>query len=181
MHALRVVSLLALLAGSVVSKKLNDVTTLKPIPKRLKGRDDKPAVAPTTNLTLEYGLDYNPIVRVGLDMAKPAVLLEEVADIVNVTCSDDALAVTFSSKQSFLDAIAFWAGKGGLVFFTFHGGSCDDGVERGIYAVNKFEGNAETLVVNARAAKKDVAATASMSPSFLSHTHTSPSILSTRC
>ncbi|KAL8301076.1 hypothetical protein RB593_000059 [Gaeumannomyces tritici] len=163
MHALNAFGLLALLVGSAASRSIKDVTTLKPIPKRpaaLQGLDDGAAVAPSTSVKLEYGLDAKPMVEVKLDMAKPTVLLEEVADVVNVTCSDGGLAVEFKSKQSFLDAVAAWAGKGDLVFFTNHNGACDNGLERGIYEVNKFEGNAEKLVVNASAAKKDVASTA---------------------
>ncbi|KAH6974727.1 hypothetical protein EDB80DRAFT_595415 [Ilyonectria destructans] len=162
MNAFRYLSCLALLASTALAGSLQEVTTLKPISKAksLQARTDDSAVAPSKIVALEYGIDSEPLVHVDLDMQNPTVLLEDVASIDNVTCTDGFIAVSFTSKDSFLAAVAIWSNKGDLVFFTNHLGGCDTEEERGVFLVNRLSGNAETLTLTAHAEKKDVASTA---------------------
>lgn len=155
-------SLLALLAGTALARSHQEVTHLKPITKGkgLQARADEAAVAPTTSVNLDYGLDSEPMVHVELEMQIPTVLLEDVASIKNVSCSSGSLSVFFTTSDGFEAAVATWVGKGDLVFFTNHLGGCDAEVERGIFKVNKVSGDKETLTILAQAEKKDVASTA---------------------
>ncbi|TLD33588.1 hypothetical protein PspLS_01674 [Pyricularia sp. CBS 133598] len=163
MVVLRYSGLVALLASTAFAgKSIKDVTTLKPIPKHssLKVRADDASVAPSTSITLDYGLDAQPMVHVDLQMQNPTVVLEDVASVNNVTCADGALKVTFKNTEGFLAAVATWSNKGDLIFFTNHLGGCDTEAERGVFLVNQFSGDAEALTVTAHSEKKDVASTA---------------------
>lgn len=163
MVVLRYSGLVALLASTAFAgKSIKDVTTLKPITKHasLKVRADDASVAPSTSITLDYGLDSQPMVHVDLKMQTPTVVLEDVASVNNVTCADGALKVTFKNTEGFLAAVATWSNKGDLVFFTNHLGGCDTEAERGVFLVNQFSGDAEALTVTAHSEKKDVASTA---------------------
>lgn len=167
MKATRFTSLLALFAGTAIAGGIQEITTLKPISKGGKGlqaRADDSSVAPSKSVGLDYGIDAEPIVHVELDMQRPAVLLEDVASIDNVTCAEDSISVSFASGEDFKAAVATWSNKGDLVFFTNHLGGCDTGAERGIFLVNRISGNAETLTVVAHAEKKDIASTAGETP-----------------
>lgn len=165
MHALRFAGLLALWAGSAATASLQEVTTLKPITKGkgLQARADDESVAPSTSVGLDYGVDTDPLVHVDLDMQKPAVLLEDVASIDAVVCANDSISITFASGEGFEAAVATWANKGDLVFFTNHLGDCDTETERGVFLVNRFAPDVATLTVVVHAEKKDVASTAGMS------------------
>jgi len=161
MYALNA-SLLALLAGTALARSHQEVTLLKPITKGkgLQARADDAAVAPATSVNLDYGIDTEPMVHVELEMQIPAVLLEEVASIKNVSCSSGSVSVFFTTREGFEAAVATWVGKGDLVFFTNHLGGCDAEAERGVFKVNKVSGDKETLTILAQAEKKDVASTA---------------------
>ncbi|KAH7347453.1 hypothetical protein B0T11DRAFT_322196 [Plectosphaerella cucumerina] len=162
MHALRIASLLALWAGAVVAGGLQEVTTLKPISKGkgLQARADDESVAPSKSVGLDYGVDTDPLVHVDLDMQQPAVLLEDVASIDAVLCANESISISFTSGEGFEAAVATWANKGDLVFFTNHLGGCDTEDERGVFLVSRISGDVETLTIVAHAEKKDVASTA---------------------
>ncbi|KAI6351917.1 hypothetical protein MCOR25_009680 [Pyricularia grisea] len=163
MLVLRYSGLLALLATTAFAgKSIKDVTTLKPITKQtnLQARSDDDSVAPSTNITLDYGVDAQPMVHVDLQMQTPTVLLEDIASVNNVTCVDGTLTVTFKNTEGFSAAVASWSNKGDLVFFTNHLGGCDTEVERGVFLVNQFSSDVKDLTVTAHSEKKDVASTA---------------------
>jgi hypothetical protein len=162
MHALRIASLLALWAGAVVAGGLQEVTTLKPISKGkgLQARADDESVAPSKSVGLDYGVDTDPLVHVDLDMQQPAVLLEDVASIDAVLCANESISISFTSGEGFEAAVATWANKGDLVFFTNHLGGCDTEDERGVFLVSRISGDVETLTIVVHAEKKDVASTA---------------------
>ncbi|KAJ1323554.1 hypothetical protein MN608_10798 [Microdochium nivale] len=161
MHALHA-GLMALLASIALAKGMPEITTLKPISKGkgLQARADDEAVAPSTSVVLEYGVDAEPMVHVDLTLTKPAVVLEDIASIKNVACSADSVSITFGSAEGFQAAVATWANKGDLVFFTNHMGGCDIEAERGVFLVNRVSGDVGTLTIVAHAEKKDVASTA---------------------
>ncbi|KAH6988145.1 hypothetical protein BKA56DRAFT_653807 [Ilyonectria sp. MPI-CAGE-AT-0026] len=162
MHALHYTGLVALLASTAIAGSIQDVITLKPIPKPkgLQARADDSAVAPSKSIALDYGNDTDPLVHVDLDMKRPTVLLEDVASIDNVTCSDGSISVSFTSGDDFQAAVATWSKETDLVFFTNHLGSCDTESERGVFLVNWSSSDKETLTVVVSAEKKDVASTA---------------------
>lgn len=166
MYALHYTSLVALLASTAIAGSIQDIITLKPIskPKGLQARADDSAVAPSKSIGLDYGNDTDPLVHVDLDMKRPTVLLEDIASIDNVTCSEDSISVSFTSGDDFQAAVATWSKETDLVFFTNHLGGCDAESERGVFLVNWISGDKETLTVVVRAEKKDVASTASKKP-----------------
>ncbi|KAH7039820.1 uncharacterized protein B0I36DRAFT_370800 [Microdochium trichocladiopsis] len=161
MHVLRS-GLLALLASTALAKSLKETTTLKPISKAkgLQRRADDPACAPKTSIGFDYGIDADPMVHVDLDMQNPAVVLEDVAAIKNVSCSATSISIAFATPDGFQAAVASWEDKGDLVFFTNHLGGCDVEDERGVFLVNSISSCPETLTIVAKAEKKDVASTA---------------------
>lgn len=122
-------------------------------------------IAPTKNLDLAWKTpDEASIVSVNLMMQHPAVILEDVDDVSAVDCMGQShVAVTFSDKDGFNEALAEWSGlNDSFVMVTNHMGDCDSELERSFFvadtdALASFESN---LTIIAKAEKKDVYSTA---------------------
>ncbi|CAI4217815.1 unnamed protein product [Parascedosporium putredinis] len=109
----------------------------------------------------EVHLAYDPVEEGGegsidmtLLMKEPAVVLEDVEDIIGTICGKGFIDVSFLSKDAFDEALADWIDNEALIFITNHLGNCDTELERGFFLASGLEPNAETLSIRANAAKK---------------------------
>lgn len=118
-------------------------------------------IAPTKNLDLTWQTpDEASLVSVNMFMQHPAVVLEDIDDVTAVDCMGQSrVAVTFSDKEAFDEALADWTGlHDSFVMITNHQGDCDSELERSFFVADTdtlalFESN---LTIIANAEKSDV-------------------------
>ncbi|KAI3399309.1 hypothetical protein diail_7264 [Diaporthe ilicicola] len=121
-------------------------------------------IAPTKNLALAWRTpDEASLVSVNMLMQHPAVILEDVDDVTAVDCmGQTSVAVTFSDKDSFNEALSSWSGlNDSFVMVTNHQGDCDAELERSFFVADtdtlaSFQSN---LTIIAKAEKSDVHST----------------------
>jgi hypothetical protein len=85
-------------------------------------RHDIAYVIPQANVPLYYGsnLTASASVNINHTMKYPTVLLEQIASIVSVDCSDTSVAMTFNNSDVFATTQATWLADGTMVFITNH-------------------------------------------------------------
>lgn len=113
-------------------------------------------IAPSSNVQLHYGTDGHSLANVSLTMHRPAVLLENIASVVNVVCSDTAVVVEFNNSEAFASAVAHWVPSPSLVLVTNHQGNCDAELERGFFVTDAIEALNSYLILVAWANKTNV-------------------------
>lgn len=144
----------------------NKTTTFTPVPAPDVNTDAIGNVVPSTNITLHYGsndtsVPENSSFNITNTMKYPAVILEQIAAVANVTCTDDSVIVGFSNATVFAAARSEWSSAvSNLVFVTNHLGNCDVELERGWFLVNDVAFDDSTLSATASCEKSDIASTA---------------------
>lgn len=149
------------------SSKGNTSTTLGPIAAPVSNIvttvTDPYHIMPKNNVSIYYGSnETSGNVNVALSLVKPAVVLEDVADISNVDCSNSSMTITFSNSTVYQAAIKEWtAVEDDVVMITNHLGDCDATFERGFFVVKGISGNEDNSAVTASANRTDLNAIAS--------------------
>lgn len=118
-------------------------------------------VVPSVDLPLlPYGSNTSDIViGVNHTMKYPSVLLEGIASVSSVDCSETSVAITFNDSSIFAATQVEWS-NGTLILVTNHMGDCDAEAERGFFLVDSLVWNTTSLVATATSSKTDVNSTA---------------------
>ncbi|KAI1141541.1 hypothetical protein F5Y05DRAFT_372976 [Hypoxylon sp. FL0543] len=159
-------ALFSLLAATFVSA-WNDFTTLHPVLAPSYDTSELANIVPSTNVSLDYGLDEptDPRSGVSIDLQTdhPAVLLEAIGAVLQVACASSTVTVTFSTQAAFERSILEWPRDGKFYLITQNSGNYDARAERGIYRVNSLSWDDESLTVMAQTSPETLASVASES------------------
>jgi hypothetical protein len=119
-------------------------------------------VVPQANVSLYYGsnLTTSASININHTMKYPTIILEQIASIVNVDCSETSVAMTFNNSDVFATTQAAWIADGTMVFITNHLGDCDPVLERSFFLSSSLSFNNTTLVATASSMKVNVSSTA---------------------
>jgi hypothetical protein len=79
-------------------------------------------VVPQAIVSLHYGSNLTAAasVKINHTMKYPTVVLEQIASIVSVDCSNTSVAMTFNNSDVFATTQAAWLADGTMVFITNH-------------------------------------------------------------
>ncbi|KAF9874297.1 isoamyl alcohol [Colletotrichum karsti] len=150
------------LAGTALSAVLPPREVIPPSPAMLRPVRRQASVPatplgpakfiPKVNVTLDYeGLnDTNALVLA--EMKQPSVLLEHIETISDITCSDSGVVLKFSAAEDYTTCLKSWPAKN-FTMITNHNGTCDAPHERGIYVVNGYTFDNDTLTLTASSTK----------------------------
>ena len=120
-------------------------------------------IAASTNVSLHYASKStisNASIKVDHVMRYPTIVLEEIASIVSVQCSETSVAITFNDYSAFAASQDRWDADGTFVMVTNHLGDCDAELERGVFLVSSLNWDRKTLVCTASSERSDIASTA---------------------
>lgn len=116
---------------------------LKPIPRpqalksglatSLQSRQE--ALVPAKEIVLGYAAE-GMAALVDVAMKQPAVVLEEVAGITSVKCTDAAVSMTFSDTASVKAASTAWPTSNFIIITYSPDGGCNTADERGFYTIS---------------------------------------------
>lgn len=128
--------------------------------------DSSNSVTPQNQLSLNYASSTSSIqATVNALMTLPSLLLEELNSASSVTCSQEAVNVTFSNQTAWDQAYSSWPSSD-FLFITNHPGSCSAVSSRDFYLVNSvnFDNTSLTVVsTSSSVALKDYASSISIS------------------
>jgi hypothetical protein len=131
-------------------------------------RHDVAHVRPSTSISLHYASNKSVVSNTNINvthtMKYPSVILENIASVVDVSCSTDSVAVTFNDSTVFEATEAAWSADSTFILVTNHFGSCDPVLERGMFLVNSLAFDNATLVATASAVKANISTVAGMYP-----------------
>ncbi|KAH6887669.1 hypothetical protein B0T10DRAFT_74246 [Thelonectria olida] len=147
-------------ARNATSSRVGSDTTLSPIINPDTDTTNLGNLVPSTNVSLNWGMEGNSLVNVSLEMNHPTVLLEEVDDITNVDCEATSVTITFAHKDAFEEALSDWSDDESFILVTNHLGDCDAENERGIFLTSGITSNNKTLTIVANGEKSDLNNTA---------------------
>jgi hypothetical protein len=119
-------------------------------------------IIPQTNVSLFYGSNVTETasIRVNHMMRYPTVLLEQIASVVNVDCSNTSVVVTFNNTDAFEATEAAWNAENQFVLVTNHLGDCDAELERSYFLVSSLSFDSTTLVATASSERGNISSTA---------------------
>ena len=122
-------------------------------------------VVPQGSVSLYYGSNITTSASVNINhtMKYPTVVLEQIASIISVDCSNTSVAITFNNSAVFASTQAAWIADGTMVFITNHLGDCDPVLERSFFLSSSLSFNNTTLVATASSVKANVSSTAGKS------------------
>jgi hypothetical protein len=149
-------------ARNATSSRVGSDTTLSPIINPDTDTTNLGNLVPSTNVSLNWGMEGNSLVNVSLEMNHPTVLLEEVDDIATVDCEATSVTITFAHKDAFEEALSDWSDDETFVLVTNHLGDCDAENERGIFLTSGITSNNKTLTIIANGEKSDLNNTAGL-------------------
>ncbi|KAH6683506.1 hypothetical protein F5X68DRAFT_210753 [Plectosphaerella plurivora] len=86
----------------------------------------------------------------------PAVVLDDVESVSNVTCGDDVLTVTFATLEAFDEAVEDWDIDEPFILITGHSGNCAVEFERGFFVVDDVVSDKAELTVTVTATKGEL-------------------------
>jgi hypothetical protein len=153
------VSVSATASPSVTIDSSAPGATLGPVANPACDTSDLENIVLKKNLTLHYGSsdastpDTNA--EISLEMKWPSVLLEEIAAIKDVVCSDSSVVVTFADSAAYEVSVSKWDLLEKFILVTNHLGNCDLELERGLFLVDTVTFDAATLTVTAKTEKTD--------------------------
>ncbi|OTB09532.1 hypothetical protein M426DRAFT_6799 [Hypoxylon sp. CI-4A] len=159
------------LLAITVNSALNNFTNLLPVLAPGYDITELGNIVPSTNVSLDYGLD-TPVdprssVNIELQANQPAVLLEAIGQVLRVACTGNSVTVTFDSVDAFKRSISEWPRNGKFYLITNHLEDCNAGGERGIYQVTSLDWDNDTVTVTAQTQKSTIASmTTSMAVTF---------------
>jgi hypothetical protein len=130
-------------------------------------RHDITHVVPQANVSLYYGsnLTASASVNISHTMKYPTIILEQIASIISVDCSDTSVAMTFNNSVVFATTQAAWIADGTMVFVTNHLGDCDPVLERSFFLSSSLSFDNTTLTATASSMKANISSTAGKSVS----------------
>lgn len=130
-------------------------------------RHDITHVVPQANVSLYYGsnLTASASVSISHTMKYPTIILEQIASIISVDCSDTSVAMTFNNSIVFATTQAAWIADGTMVFVTNHLGDCDPVLERSFFLSSSLSFDNTTLTATASSMKANISSTAGKSVS----------------
>jgi hypothetical protein len=138
--------------------------TLGPVTNPLCDTSDLDNIVLKKNLTLHYGSDDpttpDSNAKITLQMKWPSVLLEEIAAVKDVICSNSGVIVTFADLAAFEMSAAKWPSSSEFLLITNHLGNCDAQFERGLFLVAGMTFDKSSLTVSCAAEKSDFESTA---------------------
>jgi hypothetical protein len=139
----------------------------QPVPIVGMNKSSVTRVVPSVDLpVLPYGSNTSGIlITVNHTMRYPSVLLEAIASVSNVDCSDTSVAITFNDSSIFAATMVEWS-NGTFVLVTNHLGDCDAKLDRGFFLVDSVSWDNTTLIATATSSKTDVNSTAGKSYSY---------------
>ncbi|KAH8688586.1 hypothetical protein GQ44DRAFT_310820 [Phaeosphaeriaceae sp. PMI808] len=108
------------------------------------------------NATIDSGTGSG-LINMTLAMNGSTIVLEYIDSILNVTCANDSLTVTFNGAESFGAALSAWTVEDTLLMVTNHQGSCDTEFERGFYLVEKISSDPASHSITGHAFVKEIA------------------------
>ena len=119
-------------------------------------------IIPQTNVSLFYGSNVTETasIRVNHTMRYPTVLLEQIASVISVDCSNTSVVVTFNNTDAFEATEAAWNAENQFVLVTNHLGDCDAELERSYFLVSSLSFDSTTLVATASSERGNVSSTA---------------------
>ena len=122
-------------------------------------------VVPQGNVSLYYGSNITTSASVNINhtMKYPTIVLEQIASIISVDCSNTSVAMTFNNSAVFATTQAAWIADGTMVFITNHLGDCDPVLERSFFLSSSLSFDNTTLVATASSVKANVSSTAGKS------------------
>lgn len=122
-------------------------------------------VVPQANVSLYYGSNITTSASVNINhtMKYPTVVLEQIASIISVDCSNTSVAMTFNNSNVFATTQAAWIADGTMVFITNHLGDCDPILERSFFLSSSLSFDNVTLTATASSVKANVSSTAGKS------------------
>jgi hypothetical protein len=122
-------------------------------------------VIPQTNVSLFYSSNVTEAasIRVSHTMRYPTVLLEQIASVINVDCSNTSVVVTFNNTDAFEATEAAWIAESQFVLVTNHQGDCDAELERSYFLVSSLSFDNTTLVATASSERGNISSTAGKS------------------
>jgi hypothetical protein len=137
------------------------VAVFQPVPVLGLDRHSTARLAPTVDLPiLPYASNTSDtLVSVNHTMKYPSILLEGIASVSNVDCSDTDVAITFNDSSVFALTQAQWSNKT-FVLVTNHLGDCDAELERGFFLVDGVNWDNSTLIATATSTKSNINTTA---------------------
>ncbi len=125
--------------------------------------NDVALVVPATNITLFYSSNASAEATINVNnaMIYPTVVLEHIAAVSNVDCTETSVSVTFNDSTVFAATQTAWDAEGGqFVLITNHLGDCDVELERGFFLVSSLEYDTTNFIITAEAASTNLSATA---------------------
>jgi hypothetical protein len=119
-------------------------------------------VVPQTNVSLFYGSNVTETasIRVNHMMRYPTVLLEQIASVISVDCSNTSVVVTFNNTDAYEATEAAWNAESHFVLVTNHLGDCDTELERSYFLVSSLSFDSTTLVATASSERGNISSTA---------------------
>ncbi|KAH9907503.1 hypothetical protein F4778DRAFT_777928 [Xylariomycetidae sp. FL2044] len=149
---------LLLLLSSIVSAISN--LTFTPALTPGLNRAGVDGLVPNRIVRLTYGHDAG-FANVDVNLTFPAVVLENVGDVSDVTCNGEGVEVRFDTAQILDRSAASWRllEKGGsqLIFITnHHNGGCEPEGERGFYLADAAQYDDTTNVAKILAKRSDI-------------------------
>ncbi|KAH8585516.1 hypothetical protein B0O99DRAFT_646758 [Bisporella sp. PMI_857] len=153
--------------------------SLGPVPNPNCDKSDLKNIALKKNVTLLYGSSDpttpNTNAEIKLEMRWSSVLLEEIASIEDVVCSDSSVTVTFADPAAFAVSVSKWDLLEQFILITNHLGNCDVELERGLFLVDSVTFDAADLTVTAKSQRTDFESCAgSMQIDFGQESSTTP-------
>lgn len=124
---------LSLLAAVAQAQDATANTTLVPLSRTAATTVEE--ASPSRNITLNWeSLNSTQMVTVALAMNYSTIVLEELAAVSFVDCSETSVAITFNETDEFTSAQTNWAAlEDSFVLITNHVGDCDAEFERGFF------------------------------------------------
>ncbi|KAK1714570.1 hypothetical protein CaCOL14_007392 [Colletotrichum acutatum] len=118
-------------------------------------------IVPATNVSLYYAAtdtEEQGSIDMKLAFKNPAVVLEHVNAVSNVACGDDELTVSFSSADTFAEAVKDWSDSAeeGFILITNHMGNCDAEFERGFFLATGLTSSEGDLSITVAASKEEL-------------------------
>lgn len=166
MNPIQLLACLALLATTVISA-WNDFTNLHPVLAPTYNLAELANIAPSSNVSLDYGLstsmDSRSSVSIDLLANQPVVLLEAIGAVLQVACTPNTVTVNFGTGFAFARTISEWPRDEVFYLITNHPGNCNAIGERGIYKVTSLSWDNDAVAVTAQSEMTDFVSIASES------------------
>ncbi|KAM5350637.1 hypothetical protein ACJ41O_007142 [Fusarium nematophilum] len=152
-------------AATKTAAQHNTTVIFTPVPCPDEDSSNPENAVPKKKVSLSYGAQKGTVpanstgsdgaINMSIDMDKPAVVLDSIASVTDVHCSDDAVTVKFGKSDAFGKAKKSWA-DGGFTLITSGMSGCDSKYERSFFLVEDVELDEGEKTITCRASRHDL-------------------------